>query len=78
MASRQRNEEKFENWEELANGGRRYWLDIPGRRGWSARYLKEVDEQENTVRFWQEIYNEKGVLVETHQKYPTDLGHRKV
>lgn len=43
-----------------------------------ARYVKEVDAREMTVRFYQEIYNETGQLVEVHDKYPVDLGHRKV
>ena len=43
-----------------------------------AKYLKEVDFEENTLRFWQEIYNEQGELVEIHEKYPADKGHQKV
>ena len=31
-----------------------------------------------TVRFWQEIYDDTGKLVEIHEKYPADQGHRKV
>ena len=53
-------------------------LDVVGRLGWRARYLKEVDAQELTLRFWQEIYNEQGKLVEVHEKYPVDKGHQKV
>ena len=30
---------------------------------------------ENVLRFWQEIYNEHGVLVERHVKFPLDSGH---
>jgi hypothetical protein len=41
-------------------------------------YCKEVDALETTIRFWQEIYDERGVLVEIHEKYPVDTGHRKV
>lgn len=51
MSSRGQNEKKFRSWEELPAGGRRYWLDVPGRLGWRARYLKEVDAQEEAVRF---------------------------
>jgi hypothetical protein len=40
--------------------------------------VKEVDVDENTVRFWQEIYNEQDTLVEIHEKYPVDKGHRKI
>ncbi len=78
MANRKQNERKFPNWVDLPNGGRRYWLDVAGRYGWLARYVKEVDEQEETTKFWQEIYNNRGQLVEIHEKYPVDKGHRKV
>ena len=30
------------------------------------------------VEFRQEIYDDKGQLVEVHEKYPLDRGHRKV
>jgi hypothetical protein len=46
--------------------------------GWQARYLKEVDANETTVRFWQEIYDDAGKWVETHEKFPVDKGHQKV
>lgn len=78
MGKRSQNENKFGAWEELSNGARRYWLDVPGHSGWSARYVKEVDEQENTTAFRQEIYDDEGRLVEVHEKYPIDRGHRKV
>lgn len=78
MSTRAQNERKFGQWEELPDGGRRYRLDVPGRLAWTARYLKEVDALETTVRFWQEIYDEQGRLVESHEKYPVDKGHRTV
>lgn len=78
MNSRVQNERKFRSWQELPGGGRRYWLDVLGRLGWRARYLKEVDAQELTLRFWQEIYDDHGRLVEVHEKYPVDKGHQKV
>ena len=74
-AKRSLNEKKFGSWAETADGGRRYWSEVQGRFGWKARYLKEVDSEEITVSFWQEIYNEQGILVEVHHKYPVDLGH---
>lgn len=77
MGSRSQNEKKFGSWEELPGGGRRYWLDVPGRQGWRARYLKEVDANEVTLRFWQEIFDEQGELSEIHEKYPVDKGHQK-
>ena len=39
---------------------------------------KEVDANEVTVRFYQEIFNEMETLVEVHHKYPIDQGHQKV
>jgi hypothetical protein len=78
MNTRAQNEKKFGNWDDLPDGGRRYRLDVTGRLGWRARYVKEVDVQETTVRFWQEIYDEQGKLAEVHEKYPVDKGHRKV
>ena len=40
--------------------------------------VKEVDVDENTVRFWQEIDEAQGKLVEIHEKYPVDKGHQQV
>lgn len=77
MNARRQNERKFPRWRELPHGGRLYWLDVPGKMGWRTRYLKEVDAEEQTLRFWQEIHDEAGVLVEVHEKYPVDRGHRK-
>lgn len=62
----------------MADGGRRYRLDVTGRLGWIARYLKEVDADETTLRFWQEIYDDKNRLVEIHEKFPVDRGHKKL
>lgn len=77
MSTRTQNEKKFGHWEELPGGGRRYWVEVFGRQGWRARYVKEVDAAERTLRFWQEIYDENGRLSEIHEKYPVDKGHRK-
>ena len=78
MSTRRQNEKKFGDWEALPGGGRCYRLDVTGRLGWRARYLKEVDAHETTVRFWQEIYDDTGKLVETHEKFPVDKGHTKM
>jgi hypothetical protein len=78
LSTRPQNERKFGHWEELPSGGRRYWFEVAGRRGWKARYVKEVDDDENTVRFWQEIYDDQDKLVEIHEKYPVDKGHQQV
>ena len=40
--------------------------------------MKEVDINELTVRFYQEVYDGNGRLREIHHKYPVDLGHRSV
>jgi len=78
MSTRRQNEKKFQRWENLPSGGRLYRLEVRGRSGWRACYLKEVTADELTVRFWQEIYDASGKLVEVHEKYPVDSGHRKV
>lgn len=46
--------------------------------GWKARYVKIVDQNEITISFRQEIYNENELLVEVHEKYPIDSGHLKI
>lgn len=48
------------------------------RLGWKARYVKEVDANEVTVRFYQETFDEMEKLIEVHHKYPIDQGHKKV
>ena len=48
---RHENEKKFGNWTELPPGGRCYVLEVPGLHGWTARYVKEVDSEEQTIRF---------------------------
>lgn len=78
MSTKEQNERKFPNWQDQPGGGRRYWLDVPSRSGWKARYVKDVDANEVTLRFYQEIFNEIGDLIEVHHKYPVDLGHQKV
>ena len=75
---RRENEKKFGVWDEQPDGSRRYSYEVHGRHGWGACYVKEVDASERTLRFYQEIYNEDGRLVEIHQKYPADKGHIKV
>jgi hypothetical protein len=78
MSTRAQNEKKFGRWDDLPSGGRRYRLDVPGKLGWLASYFKEVDAGEIAVRFWQEIYDDTGKLVEAHEKFPVDKGHKKV
>jgi hypothetical protein len=74
---RRKNEKKFEGWKDLPNGGRQYYYDVQGHHGWMARYVKEVDASEVTVRFYQEIYDNFDRLVEVHEKYPVDKGHQE-
>jgi hypothetical protein len=75
---RRQNERKFGTWEELPDGGRRYSFDVAGRSGWRARYVKEVDSDEMTVRFYQEVFDGDGQLREVHHKFPVDLGHQRI
>ncbi|MDX1995141.1 MAG: hypothetical protein SF029_22355 [bacterium] len=78
MATRQQNEKDFPHWEDLAEGGRRYWYDRKGRVRGFQRLIKIVDGNENTLFFFQEIYDDEGRLIEIHQKYPVDTGHQIV
>jgi len=78
MSTRAQNERKFGSWKLLDDKGRLYWLDVTGKMNGQARYLKQVDAQENTIRFWQDIFDNNGVLVEVDQKYPVDLGHKSI
>jgi len=73
---RRENEKKFGAWDELPDGGRRYFYEVRGRYGWTALYVKEVDASERTIRFYQEIHDGQGRLVEIHEKYPVDEGHK--
>src|SRR5262249_51475460 len=75
---RRQNERKFGTWTELPSGGRRYSFEVKGRSGWSARYVKEVDADASTVRFYQEVFDGDGQLREGPGKFPADLGRRKV
>ena len=72
------NEKKFQHWENLPHDGRRYFLEIQGKHAWKARYVKEVDRTEETIKFYQEIFDENGSLIEVHEKFPVDKGHRKL
>ena len=78
MSSRAQNERKFKYWEELPNGGRRYIREFLGRAGGRASYIKEVDANENTTRFVQEIYDAIGRLIAVHEKFPVDSGHKQL
>jgi len=71
------NEKKFTKWEDLRGGGRRYYLEVKGKHGWKAKYIKEVNAREETMKFFQEIYDGKGDLIEIHEKFPVDKGHKK-
>ena len=78
FAKRKKNEKIFGDWNELKSGGRIYFFEVKGKHNWKAFYKKETDAHEKTIRFWQEIYNEKNKLVEVHEKYPIDKGHKKI
>ncbi|MCC6612899.1 MAG: hypothetical protein IT320_05425 [Anaerolineae bacterium] len=76
MATREQNERAFPNWDDLPDGGRRYWRERPGGDFGKCRYIKIVAADEATLSFVQEIYDDEGVLIEVHQKYPIDTGHQ--
>ncbi|MCA0458239.1 MAG: hypothetical protein LCI00_30005 [Chloroflexi bacterium] len=78
MATREQNEKEYGNWQTLPDGGRRYWRERKGRINGSQRMIKVVDPDENTRSVIQEIYNDEGVLIERHQKYPEDSGHQVI
>lgn len=75
---REQNEAEFDFWNELEGGGRMYWFEILGRSGGKARYVKTTDKEEVTISFVQEIYDMSDKLIEIHEKYPVDKGHKKV
>ena len=75
MATRRQNEKDFDHWEDLPDGGRRYWFDRKGAIWGVQRIIKVVDQTEKTLLLLQEIYNDDGELVERHQKFPVDTGH---
>jgi hypothetical protein len=77
LNQRRQNESRFHSWHNLPGGGRLYWYDLPGRDHGVARYFKEVDANETTLRFWQEIRDANGRVTEVHLKFPLDSGHRK-
>ncbi len=78
IQKRLKNQKEFPNWTENDDGSRKYWFEVKGKLGWKARYVKETNSEEITIRFYQEIYNEANVLVEIHEKYPTNKGHIKL
>ena len=77
MSKRAQNETRFGNWQNASDGSRLYWYDVPSRHGGLARYFKAVDADENTIRFWQEIYDQEGRIIGVHEKFPLDKGHRR-
>lgn len=78
MATRSENEKKFGLWIDHPDGTRTYRYAVKGRHGWLAHYVKVVDANENTLSFRQDVYDENNELVEIHEKYPVDTGHKKM
>jgi hypothetical protein len=78
MATREQNERRFPRWENLPDGGRRYIRVVRGKAKGYAQYVKIVDANEVTISIVQEVYNDEGHLIATHQKYPEDTGHQDV
>jgi hypothetical protein len=77
-AKRSKNEKEFEKWDELPEGGRKYYFEVRRKMGGFARYIKITDANEITVSFVQEIYDDSGNMTSVHEKYPIDKGHQKV
>ncbi len=73
-----KNEREYDTCKQKEDGGRIHSFDVAGKFGWKAKYLKEVNREEVTVRFWQEIYDQNDILKEIHEKYPVDKGHKKL
>lgn len=78
MSSRAENERRFPHWDELPDGGRRYYAIKRGKVKNYARYVKTVDANETTISLVQEIYSDRNELIAIHQKYPVDTGHQDV
>lgn len=76
MATRKQNEHEYPFWENLPDGGRRYWKVRRGKISGSQRITKIVDTNEMTLSLYQEVYNDDGKLTGLHHKYPKDLGHQ--
>ncbi|HAY35314.1 MAG TPA: hypothetical protein DCY06_14390 [Bacteroidetes bacterium] len=72
------NEKYFKDWIEDEKGKRIYKKKITGKFGWYAVYEKAVDNNEKTISFKQNVYDENDKLREVHQKYPIDTGHKKL
>lgn len=75
MTTREQNEKRFKNWDDLLEGGRRYWYDRRGIISGFQRIIKIVDAEEITQQLLQEIYDDNGTLIERHQKFPINTGH---
>jgi hypothetical protein len=80
---RRRNELDWPSWEDLPLGRRRDWFRRQGAVAGYQILFKEVifdpkTQLEETSRMWQEVYDDSGKLVASHQKYPVDTGHKTV
>ena len=75
---RKQNEKEFSNWENLPDGGRKYWFEIKGKHGGFARYTKITNSNEITLTFVQEIFDAQGSRTGIHEKYPVDKGHQNI
>jgi hypothetical protein len=60
VATREQNEKEFRNWEDLPDGGKRYWKERKGVTSGLQRMVKIVDADENTLSVVREIYNDDG------------------
>jgi len=75
------NERKFSHGEKLPNGDRKYGYEIIGKFGYKARYVKEVNRKEETVRFrYRNFNNFSGLLSSKFRqtRYQKSGGSRRV
>ena len=70
MATRLESENKFEQWTDNPDGTRTYWYEVKGKRDWYARYVKQVDANEMTISFRQEVYDQMGDLLNSTGSFP--------
>jgi len=53
-------------------------LDVPGRLGWLARYLKDVDAGETRCVSGRKFTMTRASWSRRMRKFPVDKGHQKV
>ena len=77
---RKQNEREYFSWASTEEGGRVYLKEVlaADKSGKRAIYEKIVDKNEVTLSFVQKIFDDNERLIEIHEKYPIDKGHKKL